>query len=145
MCGNIDVARVLSSGSPEQVRADVLEQLAVGSPDPVIRYLAVRKVNNPGLLGFIDGDDMWDYIDRAGGLTDSADYIILYHPNGNAERFSAGCFGGDTEVFDGSTIVVTKSPIPPPEKDGETIGQIIRDLFAIAASALTIMVLAKQL
>jgi polysaccharide export outer membrane protein len=103
------------------------------------------QVNNPGLLGFIDGEDMWDYINRAGGLTDSADYIILYHPNGNAEKFSTGCFGGDTEVYDGSTIIATKIPIPPPEREGESVGQIIRDLFAIAASALTILVLAKQL
>jgi hypothetical protein len=48
-------------------------------------------------------------------------------------------------VYDGSTIVATKIPIPPPEREGENIGQIIRDLFAIAASALTILVLAKQL
>jgi len=103
------------------------------------------EVNNPGLLSFSKGDDLWDYIDRAGGLTDSADYIILFHPNGNAEQFSAGWFGGNPEVYDGSTIVVTKVPPPLPEKEGERVGNIVRDIFAIMASALTVIVLARQL
>lgn len=103
------------------------------------------EINNPGLLSFAEGEKMWDYIDRAGGLTDSADYIILFSPNGNAEKFRTGWFGGNTKVYDGSTIVVTKVPPPPPEKEGERIGNIVRDVFAIMASALTIIVLAKQL
>lgn len=103
------------------------------------------QINNPGVLGFIEGDDLWDYIDRAGGLTDSAHFALLISPNGNVEKFSTGLFSGNAEVYDGSRIVVTKIPVPPPEKEGETIGQLIRDLFAITASALTIMVLARQL
>jgi polysaccharide export outer membrane protein len=103
------------------------------------------EVNNKGLLSFIEGEKLWDYIDRAGGLTDSADYVILYSPNGNAERFRTGWFAGNTKVYDGSTIVVTKVPAPPPEQAGERIGNVIRDVFAIMASALTIIVLAKQL
>lgn len=103
------------------------------------------EINNPGLLGYIRGDGLWDYIDRAGGLTDSADYVILFHPNGNAEKFRTGIFGGNTEVYDGSSIVITKVPAPRSDERQLDIGNLIRDLFAIAASALTILVLSRQL
>lgn len=103
------------------------------------------EIFNPGLLGFIEGNDLWDYIDRAGGLKDSAQYVLLVSPNGNVEKFSTGWFTGNSEVYDGSTVIVTKEPPPPPEKEGESVGQIIRDVFAIAASVLTVLVLAKQL
>jgi protein involved in polysaccharide export with SLBB domain len=103
------------------------------------------EIFNPGILGFIDGDDLWDYIDRAGGLTDSADYVILIHPNGNAEQFGTGWFGGDAEVYDGSTVFVKKVATPTVDAKQLEIGNLIRDLFAIAASALTILVLARQL
>ncbi|MDD8017244.1 MAG: SLBB domain-containing protein [Bacteroidota bacterium] len=103
------------------------------------------EINNPGLLGFVEGNKLWDYIDRAGGLADSADFIILFHPNGNAEKFRTGWFGGNSEVKDGSTIVVTKVPVPPPQKEGESLGQTIKDVFAITVSAVTVIVLAKKL
>jgi protein involved in polysaccharide export with SLBB domain len=103
------------------------------------------EVNNPGLLGFINGEEVWDYIDRAGGLTDSADFVVLYHPNGNAEKFNTGWFSGSTKVYDGSTINVVK--IPPPQINDQRvdIGTLIKDIFAITASALTILVLTRQL
>jgi protein involved in polysaccharide export with SLBB domain len=103
------------------------------------------NINNPGLLGYIQGDDLWNYIDRAGGLKDSSDYILLYSPNGNVSRHGTGWFASDPTVYDGSTIVVAKIPPPPPEVPGESAGQVIRDVFAIAASMLTVLVLAKQL
>lgn len=103
------------------------------------------EVNNPGILGFIDGEDMWDYIDNAGGLKDSADYIVLYHPSGYAEKFSTGWFGGDSKVLDGSAIVVAKIPPPTIDKKEVDLGILIRDMFAITASVLTILVLSKQL
>jgi polysaccharide biosynthesis/export protein len=103
------------------------------------------QVNNPGLLGFIDGDDLWNYIDRAGGLTDSSQYILLISPNGNVEKFGTGWFHGNPKVYDGSTVVVTKIPPPPPNEPGVDIGGVIKDVFAITASALTILVLSKGL
>ncbi len=103
------------------------------------------QINNPGLLGFIKGEKLWDYIDRAGGLTDSAQYVLLISPNGNVEKFRTGWFSGNTEVYDGSTVIVTKIPPPPPETPGESTGVVIKDMFAIAASVLTVLVLAKNL
>lgn len=105
----------------------------------------VGEVNNPSIFGYIDGMDMRDYIDRAGGLKDSADYVILYSPNGNAERFGTGWFSGNSSVYDGSTIFVAKILPPPVDRKDVDIGNLIRDMFAIAASALTILVLSRQL
>lgn len=103
------------------------------------------EVNNPSLIAFNEGKDMLDYIKFSGGLTDSADYIILYHPNGTAERFKTGWFGGNSKVYDGSSIYVAKIPAPPIDRKDLDIGNLIRDIFAITASALTVLVLAKSL
>jgi protein involved in polysaccharide export with SLBB domain len=103
------------------------------------------EVNNPSIIAFNEGKDLRDYIKYSGGLRDSADYIVLYHPNGTAERFGTGWFGGNSKVYDGSTIYVTKVPTPPADRKELDIGNLIRDIFAITASALTILVLAKSL
>ncbi|MEW5797659.1 MAG: SLBB domain-containing protein [Bacteroidota bacterium] len=141
---NIDFQHVIDAPkTTEDIILHAGDVISIPKKPNAVRM--VGQVFNPGLLGFVEGESIWDYIERAGGLTDSADHVILLHPNGNAEKFSTGLFRGSTEVYDGSTIVATKIPVPPPEKEGETVGQIIRDLFAITASALTIMVLARQL
>ena len=72
------------------------------------------EVNNPGLLSYIEGDNMWNYIDRAGGLTDSSNYALVQFPSGNVEKHGFGWFRGNPTVDDGSSIVVTKVPPPPP-------------------------------
>jgi protein involved in polysaccharide export with SLBB domain len=105
----------------------------------------IGEVNNAGLLGFSEGQKLWTYIDNAGGLTDSADYVILFHPNGNAEKFRTGWFSGNSIVYDGSTIYVSKKPAPREDKTEIDIGNLIRDIFAITASALTVLVLSRQL
>jgi protein involved in polysaccharide export with SLBB domain len=104
----------------------------------------VGEVNNPGILSYIKGDDMQNYIDRAGGLTDSANYALVQFPNGNVERHGFGLFAGNPTVDDGSTIVVTKLPPPPPSTGGTDIGTTIRDMFAILTSAVTVIYLAWQ-
>ena len=48
------------------------------------------EVNNPGILSYIKGDNMWNYIDRAGGVTDSANYALVRFPSGNVERHGLG-------------------------------------------------------
>ena len=141
---NVDFSNVMDDPKgDEDIVLHPGDEISLPKKPNSVRILG--QVFNPTLLGFIEGDDLWDYINRAGGVTDSSDHIILYHPNGNAEQFHSGWFAGNTEVFDGSTIVVTKIPIPLPEKEGESAGTIIRDLFAIAASMFTVLVLANQL
>ena len=100
--------------------------------------LVEGEVNKPGLLSFIEGDAVSDYIDRAGGETDSVDYALLIKPTGETKRVNFGLFRADPEVPEGSTIQVLKVPPPPPEVEGETIATTIKDIFAIVTGAATI-------
>ena len=105
------------------------------------------EVNNPGILSYIKGDNMWDYIDRAGGVTDSANYALVHFSNGNVEKHGLGWLCGNPTVDDGSFIVLTKvpPPPPPPQFGGPDIGTTIKDIFAIAMSAATVIYLAHQI
>lgn len=104
------------------------------------------EVNNPGLQVFIDGQSVSDYIDRAGGRTDSAQYALLTLPTGETKKVSFGWFSRDPNVLEGSTIVVTKKPAePPPERKEFDLGGTIKDSFAVVASAATIIYLISQI
>jgi protein involved in polysaccharide export with SLBB domain len=102
------------------------------------------EVNKPGLLSFIPGDDVSDYIDRAGGLTDSASYALFVKPTGESRRVNFGLFRSNPEVAEGSAITVLKLPPPPPEQKGEELATTIKDVFAIVTSAATIAFLIWQ-
>lgn len=103
------------------------------------------EVNNPGLYKYIPGDDIKDYIERAGGETESSNYILYKKANGDTRKVGLGWFSGNPEAFDGSVIVVTKEPPEPPDNSTIDIGGTIKDIFAIVVSAVTIIVLANQL
>ena len=115
-----------------------------GKPNAV---RVVGEVYNPGMVAYVPGLSMWDYVNYSGGLTDSAQYVLLMNANGNVEKFGTGwfkrIFQSDPAVKDGATITVTRMPPPPPESPVD-IGGTIKDIFAITASAVTIMVLASQ-
>jgi protein involved in polysaccharide export with SLBB domain len=100
--------------------------------------LVTGEVNNTGLYKFVEGRDVGDYIDRAGGLTDSSDYAVYNKPNGESRRVNFGWFSSDPEVFDGSMIFVKKLPPPKPEDDIDIAGTI-KEIFALASSAATII------
>lgn len=104
------------------------------------------EVNNPGLYKYIPGIGVKDYIDRAGGTTDSANYIIYQKANGESQRVDFGLFSSNPNVFDGSYIVVTREP-PEIEKESSPfdLGTTIKDMFTVLVAAVTIWVLAKQL
>ena len=102
------------------------------------------KLKAYGDLASIKGDNMWNYVERAGGVTDSANYALVQFPNGNVEKHGLGIFSGDPSVNDGSTIIVTKVPPPPPATEGLDLGTTIKDLFAILTSAVTIIYLASH-
>jgi protein involved in polysaccharide export with SLBB domain len=103
------------------------------------------EVNNPGLYKYIPGDNIKDYIDKAGGETDSSNYILYSKANGETDKVGFGWFSGNPTAYDGSVIVVTKEPPPLVEKDGPPLWSNIKDIFAIAVSAVTIIVLALQI
>jgi len=102
------------------------------------------EVNNRGLFKFIPGLTIKDYIEKAGGETDSADFIIYMKPTGETQKVSFGLFSSDPDALDGSVIFVTKEP-PSPEPKPFDLGATLRDIFSIAASALTVIILGRRL
>lgn len=108
--------------------------------------LVQGEVGQAGLYKFIKGKEVKDYIDAAGGTTDSANYVIYRQASGLTVRVGFGWFSDNPEVTDGSAITVTKVPYEPPKvNQGQSIGSTIKDIFAIAVSAITAIVLAKGL
>ena len=106
------------------------------------------EVNNPGAYSFVEGQSMSFYIDLAGGLTDSTDFALVTFPEGYIEKSSLGWFGNDPDIPDGSTIYVTKikpEPPKPPEKEGKSTFDFVKDMLAIVVSSVTIIVLASKL
>ena len=139
----VDLAEAYYDKNPQQ---DIL-MLAGDSlyvPSDPHTVLVVGEVNNPGLLTFLDGDDVNNCIDRAGGLTDSAEYAVLIKPTGESRRVNFGLFRADPDVPDGSSIVVLKTPAPGPEEKGIDWATTIKESFAILSAAATITFIAYQ-
>lgn len=105
--------------------------------------MVTGEVNNPCLLKFIEGETVIDYIEKAGGLTENANYAILYKSNGESRRVNFGFWSADPIVPEGSVITVTKLPPPEPQEKVD-IAAAIKDVLAILSSAVTIIVLAKS-
>jgi protein involved in polysaccharide export with SLBB domain len=102
------------------------------------------EVNKPGLLSFDPGGDVSDYIDRAGGLTDSANYAILTSPTGESRRVNFGFLRSNPAVLEGSSILVTRMPPAPAEGKPADITGTIKDIFAILSGAATIIFIVWQ-
>lgn len=104
------------------------------------------EVNNRGLQAFRKGYHVSDYIARAGARTDSSGYALLMLPTGESRKVTFGFFSGDPEVPEGSRIIVTRRPSEPPrERKPIDIGGTIKDSFAVASSAATILYLISTL
>jgi len=106
--------------------------------------LVTGEVNKPGLYSFIKGAAVSDYLERAGEVTDSADYALLTLPTGETRKVGFGLFSKNPKVLEGSSIYVVKEPSEPPEEKKIDWGATIKDSFAIAASAATIIYLVSQ-
>ena len=106
------------------------------------------EVNNPGQYAFVDGKSRDFYLDMAGGVTDSADFVLVSYPEGYIERTGLGWFASNPSIPDGSTIVVAKikpDPPEPPSVGGESFFSSWKDVMAVLASTLTVLVLATRL
>ncbi len=103
------------------------------------------KLTIPGLYKFLEGYSVKDYIDNAGGETDSSNYILYTKANGETNKVGFGWFTGNPTVYDGSVITVTKEPPPPPDTSDTELWTNIKDIFTIVVSAVTIIVLAAQI
>ncbi|MFN0158305.1 MAG: SLBB domain-containing protein, partial [Bacteroidota bacterium] len=136
--------RLLLDFSEAFVRRNPLHDIVLLQGDSIFipskpHTVQVRgEVNNAGLLSFIDGDDVMDYLNRAGGLTDSSNYAVLVKPSGESRRVDFGWLSSNPEVPEGSTIDVLK--LPPPSNEGEPVdvAATVKDLFAILTSAVTV-------
>lgn len=103
------------------------------------------EVNKPGLFSFIEGNNAMDYIERAGGRTDSSSFALLISPTGETKRVNFGLFSGNPKVLDGSTINVLRMPSETAEEKSVDWSATIKDTFAIIASASTVIYLISQI
>lgn len=147
----------------EAFRANMEEALggAGGSYDPVLfpgdqitiphhpNTVRVKgEVNNPGAYSYVEGKSRDFYIESAGGLTDSSDFALVTFPEGYVVKTSLGWLGGNPAIPDGSSIYVAKEkpepPKPPEVAPKTTFYDMIKDVMALTASTVTIIVLLKQ-
>jgi polysaccharide export outer membrane protein len=116
--------------------------------DPNSVYV-LGEVNNPGRYSYVGGESKSFYLDFAGGVTDSADYVLINYPEGYIVKTGIGTiFSKNPDIPDGTTIYVTKvkvPPPPPPTQQGQTTFDFVKDLMAIVVSSVTIIVLASKL
>jgi protein involved in polysaccharide export with SLBB domain len=106
------------------------------------------EVQNPGIYGYVEKESFGDYLERAGGETDSSDFAVITFPEGNSKQVGLGWFSRNPTIPDGSDILVTKVPPEPPEpvvKEGQTTYDFVKDTLAIVVSSVTIIVLASKL
>ena len=94
-----------------------------------------------------NGENLKFYISRAGGLKDSADYVLISYPEGYVMRANTGWLSVGPTIPDGSSIFVTKViPEPPPETGSKTnFYDMTKDVLALTATTVTILVLIQQL
>tara|TARA_Y100000996_G_scaffold6211_1_gene5344 strand:- start:3258 stop:5060 length:1803 start_codon:yes stop_codon:yes gene_type:complete len=97
----------------------------------------VGEVLNSATVGFNPEYSIYDYIDLAGGLRDSADknkiFVIL--PNGKAQLIKKGLFSTNKGILPGSTIVISRDSKPfDAIRWTQIITPILADLATSAAA-----------
>lgn len=98
----------------------------------------VGEVLSSTSVGFNPDLDVFNYIDLAGGLNDSADenQIFVIYPNGESQLVQKSLFSSNRGILPGSTIVVSRDSRP---YDAISITQIITPILAdLATSAAAI-------
>lgn len=98
----------------------------------------VGEVLNAATLTFDPDNNVYDYLNIAGGLKDSADKdnIFIIFPNGKAEIVQRSFFNSNNVLIPGSTVVVPRDSRP---FDAINLTQIITPILAdLATSAAAI-------
>ncbi len=101
----------------------------------------VGNVVTEGLIKYESGRRLSFYLDRAGGIKDETESIVLTQASGATFKVRRGLVPGNPVVDDGATIRVVKQP-PREEGDRVDVGRVITEGLGILASALTVIVLA---
>ena len=118
-------------------------------PKQPFAVMVSGEVNNPGLFSYVDGESTSFYIKGSGGVSDSADFILVTFPTGLTEKVGTHWWSSNPGIPDGSSIFVVKEKPAPPEvvpKDKQTTTfEFVKDVLAIFVSAATVVVLATKL
>lgn len=101
--------------------------------------VAVRgAVANDGLIQYVEGRRVSYYLDRAGGVSDSAKDIFVTQASGAVFKLRQGLFSQNPVVDDGGVIYVSEQP--EEDESGTSLGDNLRESLTILASAATIIV-----
>lgn len=141
----VNFVEALSGGtSKENIQMQRLDSIYI--PQRPNTVLITGNVNNPGLFSSVEGNKVRSYIDRAGGFADSSSFILLTSPGGETMKIRKRSFRNPV-VQEGSEIVVMKKVARDKtnQKQGPTIGEIIKDTLAIVVSAVTAIGLVIEL
>ncbi|HCL00440.1 MAG TPA: sugar transporter [Candidatus Marinimicrobia bacterium] len=104
------------------------------------------NVNIEGLIKFREGKNVISYLDFAGGVKNETEDIFITYPNGRTKilkRFLGHAIT-NPKVTDGSMIFVAKK-LPKEGKEKVDIKGTITESMALLSSALTIIILARNL
>ncbi|MBW7887807.1 MAG: SLBB domain-containing protein [Bacteroidetes bacterium] len=131
---------------------DIILQMndVINIPHKPNTVMVTGAVENPGIYGYVAGESRNFYLDRAGDVTDSADFVLVMYPEGYTEKTSLRwLFGDNPSIPDGTIIHVAKIKSEPPkdQKNGEDvdIGKTLRDTLTYMASVITLVILIRQL
>jgi hypothetical protein len=83
----------------------------------------------------------------SGGTTDSTKHIFLRTPDGRNRNLKRVVVLANPRVADGSEIFISRK-VPKPEKEkkeGPSVGEVLRDIFTVVASGLTIVLIIMQI
>lgn len=107
--------------------------------------VAVRgNVANEGLIKHESGRRVEYYLDRAGGLRENTETILLTQASGATFRVRTGWFRRTPRVDDGATIRVIAEPEREQEGESFDLSETLTEVTGILSSALTIIVLATR-
>jgi protein involved in polysaccharide export with SLBB domain len=107
--------------------------------------VAVRgNVANEGLIKHEPGKRVEYYLDRAGGLREDTETILLTQASGATFRVRTGWFRRTPRVDDGAIIEVIAKPEQPESEEEFDLSETLTEVTGILSSALTIIVLATR-
>lgn len=101
------------------------------------------NVVNEGLIKYERGRRLSYYLDRAGGVKEDTEDIVLTQASGATFKVRQGLIPANPVVDDGATIRVTKKPVSE-SGDKVDVGRVFTESLAIISSALTVIVLALR-